>query len=139
MFQIVYLSSATVPFSQADLATLLVMAQAQNRQNGVTGMLVFCNGQFLQALEGQRDDVIKTYNRIENDPRHRNLKTLHRGMSHLGKVFGDWSMGFQHEMASAANPLAGVVRVNNQIDLAQFDAPSAVDFLAACAKRCVSA
>lgn len=134
MFQIVYSSEATVPFLPADLTALLAVARIKNRRNAVTGMLVFCRGQFLQALEGDTKNVVETFERIEKDPRHRHLRTLYRGMSYLSQRFGEWSMGFM-DVANAHNMPVGFVRVNNQINLAQFDDLMAIEFLAACGKR----
>lgn len=138
MFQIVYASQAAVPFTPADLAALLSTARTLNRKHGVTGMLVFSGGRFLQALEGDAQSVISTFGRITRDARHRNVTTLHRGMSYLGKTFGDWAMGF-HEAASAQDLPAGFVRVNNQIDLSQFDGAAAVEFLAECQRHSAAA
>lgn len=134
MFQIVYSSQASVRLSPVDLAELLLVARARNQTNGVTGMLVFCRGQFLQALEGEAHSVIGTFDRITKDVRHQNLKPLHRGLSYPGNAFGEWSMGF-HETVSERDLPAGFVRVNNQIDLSQFDGATAVEFLAACQRH----
>jgi hypothetical protein len=58
MYQIIYASEATESFSSDQLAELLTTARRRNRINCQTGMLVFCNQQFLQVLEGDPADVI---------------------------------------------------------------------------------
>ena len=73
MYQIIYASEATESFSSDQLAELLATARRRNRINRLTGMLVFCNQQFLQLLEGDPADVIATYDRIAHDPRHQDL------------------------------------------------------------------
>ena len=79
MHQIVYTSSARQEFSAADLKKLLVAARMRNKAVGVTGMLVFHDGAFLQAIEGEKRAVSEIFARIQNDPRHGDLVVLHRG------------------------------------------------------------
>jgi hypothetical protein len=131
MFQIVYTSKARIAFLPHDLEHLLRVARERNAARGVTGMLVFCEQQFLQVLEGEAREVVATFNKIELDPRHRNLDVLHRGYSKAGKRFREWSMGFHH-VASAQDVPAGFVHINNRINLAQFDGDTALEFLLAC-------
>jgi hypothetical protein len=131
MFQIVYSSRARIAFTPTGLEKLLTGARARNTARAVTGLLVFCDGLFLQVLEGDPRDVIATFERIERDSRHGNVKTLFRDYSHAGKTFREWSMGFHH-LASPADIPAGFVRVNNRIDLSQFDGLAAIEFLSAC-------
>jgi hypothetical protein len=128
MYQLVYVSQATCAFSQASLDEVLLLSRRNNKIKGVTGMLVFYNGQFLQVLEGNPSDVIGTYDRIASDPRHDNLLVLHRGYSSVGKTFAASAMGF-HSMAvqetvAKRDPL--------QLDFFQFDGLAALNFLLAC-------
>ena len=58
MHQIVYTSTATEDFSTTDLRKLLLGARTRNRALGVSGMLVFHGGTFLQALEGEQRAVL---------------------------------------------------------------------------------
>jgi hypothetical protein len=67
MFQLVYVSDASVLFSQDDPRQLLAVARRNNVIHGVTGMLVYCDIQFLQVLEGDVANVVSTYDRIEKD------------------------------------------------------------------------
>jgi hypothetical protein len=53
MIQISYISSATEPMSTQDLLRLLQGCRENNAGRGVTGMLFYCNGTFLQVLEGE--------------------------------------------------------------------------------------
>lgn len=94
MYQIVYVSSATVPFPTADLLALLDKSRTNNARAGVTGMLLYRDGNFMQVLEGEEAAVRATYDRIEADPRHRGSLVLLRGQV-PGRQFPDWSMGFR--------------------------------------------
>lgn len=58
LISLVYLSEAVGHFSHLDLAELLAKSRANNSTLGITGMLLFKEGKFLQALEGKRDDAV---------------------------------------------------------------------------------
>jgi len=131
MHQIVYTSSAKQEFSAADLKKLLVAARMRNKAVGVTGMLVFHDGAFLQALEGEKRAVNEIFARIQDDPRHGDLVVLHRGPGPEQRVFGEWSMGFA-DFSGAAAILKGFVRFNEDVKLQDLDSARAVELLTAC-------
>ena len=131
MHQIVYTSSARQEFSATDLKKLLVAARMRNKAVGVTGMLVFHDGAFLQAIEGEKRAVNEIFARIQNDPRHGDLVVLHRGPGPEQRVFGEWSMGFA-DFSGAAAILKGFVRFNEDVKLKELDSARAVELLTAC-------
>lgn len=94
MIQILYISSATQPWSTQDLLGLLEECREKNAGVGVTGMLLYGNGTFLQVLEGDEKVVDDLYERIREDPRHDNLQILHRRPIER-RQYSDWSMGFK--------------------------------------------
>jgi hypothetical protein len=134
MYQLVYTSEATDAFSPDSLEGLLKVARSNNKIKGVTGMLVFCDNQFLQVLEGNPSDVISTYDRIATDPRHESLIVLHRGYSHVGKTFSEWSMGF-HSLALTDQLPPELARDDNQLTFSHFDGLAALNFLLACRSK----
>jgi hypothetical protein len=98
MFSLVYLSEGSVPFSERDLRELLTKSRENNSNLGLTGMLLFKSGNFLQVLEGEKKTVLALYEKIARDPRHTRLKILFQGISPK-RDFPDWSMGF-HDLSS---------------------------------------
>ena len=94
MFSLVYVSSATLPFSAEDLRDLLATCRENNAALGVTGMLLYKDGNFMQVLEGDEKAVRGLYARIEADPRHGGEITLQQGFTER-RQFPDWSMGFR--------------------------------------------
>jgi hypothetical protein len=97
----VYVSTAVKAFSQAELEALLDVSRRRNDACGVTGMLLYVDGNFMQLLEGPEDAVAATRARIAADPRHHTLITLlHTERSE--RHFQDWSMGFRRPEASSA-------------------------------------
>lgn len=93
MLQLVYASAASEPFSANALRTLLQLSRSRNELYGVTGMLLYHQGSFLQILEGPEEGVKLIFSSIERDPRHARTKVLHSGAI-VRREFPEWSMGF---------------------------------------------
>ena len=94
MFCLVYASSATRPFSPSELTDLLALCHAHNSQLGITGMLLYKNGNFMQALEGEEQVVLNLYAKIFQDERHSGVLTLLQ-TTIPARQFPNWSMGFR--------------------------------------------
>ena len=94
MYSLVYASSATVPFSSADLQALLGQSRQNNAAMGVTGMLLYRDGNFMQLLEGERDIVDRLYSKIAKDPRHATALVL-LAQEIPQRAFSEWSMAFR--------------------------------------------
>jgi hypothetical protein len=94
MFFLVYVSSAIRLLSGEDLRALLATCRKNNSELGVTGMLLYKDGNFMQALEGDEEAVRGLYARIEADPRHGGEIVLQQGSAER-RQFPDWSMGFR--------------------------------------------
>jgi hypothetical protein len=77
------------------LATLLRQARAYNQDHRLTGLLLYAAGtkEFVQVLEGPRDEVAHIYQKIAQDERHKHAFVLHEAPS-SGRMFPDWRMGF---------------------------------------------
>lgn len=94
LMSIVYGSTATVPFSEADLALLMTVSRTNNEPLGLTGLLLHRDGQFMQALEGPERAVRTTLARIAADPRHTGVWTLAEEPI-TARRFGSWAMGYR--------------------------------------------
>lgn len=93
MLQILYASAAVVPFTPDDLGELLRRAREKNTRLGVSGLLVYDRGAFLQAIEGPGEAVRALYETIYEDPRHTNMVVILR-REVPGPSFPGWGMGF---------------------------------------------
>lgn len=95
LFQIVYFSTLRPEFNaQETVDSILDTARENNKVLGVTGMLLYNGGTFLQVLEGERRTITYLYGKICKDQRHFNLNTI--VTSPLGeRIFNDWSMGYK--------------------------------------------
>ena len=94
MFHIVYASSTLQPFTKPELQALLEQARQKNAKLGLTGMLLYKDGNFMQVLEGEKEAVTKLAAIIERDPRHKRVLILLRGTSEE-RLFPNWTMGFR--------------------------------------------
>jgi len=67
MYHIVYVSSASSKFSEEELLSILDGARKANEALGVTGLLVYIDGNIIQLLEGEENDVKTIYAKIVLD------------------------------------------------------------------------
>lgn len=78
LWQWIYASGATVPFSEADLTGLVRAAGERNAARGLTGCLVYYEGSFLHAMEGPAVAVEALWETLQADRRHARLLILER-------------------------------------------------------------
>jgi len=93
LYQIIYASVATRPIEEDELLMMLKLAREKNTRLGITGMLLHCDGSFIQALEGPKDRVMDLFRAIRQDPRHIRIEVLFEGPI-KNRSFSQWSMGF---------------------------------------------
>ena len=94
MHQLVYVSSAHQLFSRDGLLVLLDKARRNNVRDGITGLLLYKGGDFMQVIEGDEATVRRTFGRIAADPRHGGIEVL-VDEAVTQRAFGDWSMAFR--------------------------------------------
>lgn len=94
MFQLIYCSSARHLLSKQELVDILIKARDKNSRLGITGMLLYKDGNFMQLLEGEENIVRKLYETIVRDKRHHQV-TLLISEAAEERLFPDWTMGFQ--------------------------------------------
>ncbi len=102
--RLIYASQANQPLTLAEVVGLLETSRANNARTGISGLLMYCGESFLQVLEGPPEGVDATYQRIQADPRHCELRLLARVVISRRK-YREWSMGFkvldEHEFERA--------------------------------------
>jgi hypothetical protein len=91
LIRLIYGSIAAPGTSYAELMTILRTAEVHNAGHGISGILCYGNGAFMQALEGERDVVNRLYNRIVRDDRHSACTLLSYGRI-VSRCFEDWTM-----------------------------------------------
>ncbi len=103
MISIAYLSSAVFPFNEATLPDLVDQCQRNNERLGVTGILVYSDGNFMQVIEGADLPTYALYDRIKLDARHRGVTTVHQQFIEV-REFGGWSMAYNILPPKALRP-----------------------------------
>ena len=93
MFYLIYVSSAVKLMKDDELLFLLQQSREKNYRLGITGILLYKDGSFMQMLEGEKQTVLELYRTIMSDERHKGLITVMRS-DIKGRSFEDWSMGF---------------------------------------------
>jgi hypothetical protein len=71
---------------------ILAKSRQFNPASGITGILCYGGGIFLQAIEGGRNAVSELYSHIQRDARHKDVVLLHYEEI-LERRFGGWTMG----------------------------------------------
>ncbi len=91
LVRLLYCSRA-VDTSEAAIESILSQSRQHNPVTGITGILCYGGGLFLQAIEGGRMPVSDLFGHIQKDPRHKDVALLHyEEISE--RRFGGWTMG----------------------------------------------
>jgi len=93
LYRIIYLSSGLKDLTSSDVKEILVKAKENNREKNITGVLLYLDKNFIQVLEGEKEDVIKLYQKISLDHRHKNVIKVIEG-NIASRQFDRWDMGF---------------------------------------------
>lgn len=92
LVRLLYVSRAVDKDAAQAIESILETSRSQNMGNGITGVLCYGGGVFLQAIEGGRNAVNALYNHIAADKRHTDVVLLHyEEISE--RRFGGWTMG----------------------------------------------
>ena len=123
-----YCSRAATGVDGEELSLLLRQCRSHNGEAGITGMLCFSEGLFIQVLEGGRSAVNQLYQRILRDTRHHDVVLLvYEEISQ--RRFAGWTMG-QVNMARintamllkySERPTLDPYSVSGHVTLALFD------------------
>ncbi len=76
MRRLIYTSRVAPDLDRAELFRLLYQARVANESRGLSGVLLHAQGLFYQVLEGQTWKLFATFEKIRQDPRHRNVEVL---------------------------------------------------------------
>ncbi len=91
LVRLLYASRAVDPSAGA-IDAILAQSRQFNPLTGITGILCYGGGIFLQAIEGGRMPVSDLYGHIQRDTRHKDVVLLHyEEISE--RRFGGWTMG----------------------------------------------
>ena len=102
LYQLLYLSSAKVEFTEEALLELLSASQSRNEKRNITGLLLHSDGSIIQILEGAKADVETLFRKIESDERHTGVMVLSR-KDVKTRDFPEYKMGFRRTNQTTLN------------------------------------
>ncbi|MEO6151343.1 MAG: BLUF domain-containing protein [Mucilaginibacter sp.] len=108
MYHLIYISTSHELMNEYELTDILAISRENNQEHGVTGMLLYAEGTFIQVLEGEQADVKKVLSKIINDGRHKNIIELASGPLDE-RDFPNWSMGFASGNAEVLKEFEGYI------------------------------
>ena len=93
LHHIIY-QSHMVSKDESVVKEVLQTALWHNPRKGITGMMLYADGDVLQVLEGESSEIKSLFARIERDPRHNQVfVVLNEPLA--TRHFPDWSMGYR--------------------------------------------
>jgi hypothetical protein len=99
--------------STDDLEELFGYTLKYNTEHNITGILLYKSGSFLQVLEGAKDTLLSIFERIEEDPRHKEIFTILKGPSKK-RIFGDYASRFS--IVKTEEDLENIERYLDQVE-----------------------
>lgn len=85
-------ASRALDTSPGAIEAILAQSRQYNPAGGITGILCYGGGIFLQAIEGGRMPVNELYGHIQRDTRHKDVALL-QFEEISERRFGGWTMG----------------------------------------------
>jgi hypothetical protein len=128
MKHIIYISTATRHLSENDLLELLKVSRQNNAERGLTGILLYAEGSFIQVLEGDDQPLYEVFHAIKHDYRHKNIIAMPE-REILKRNFPEWTMGFKSVNANEMKKFEGFVDPKNRTFLQPFDADAVIVML----------
>ena len=92
LVRLLYVSRALDPSDAEATQSILDSARMHNISNGITGILCYGGGIYLQAIEGGRQPINELYGHIVRDKRHKDVVLLDYEEI-TERRFGGWTMG----------------------------------------------
>ncbi|MBK0382537.1 BLUF domain-containing protein [Pedobacter sp. SD-b] len=89
------IESAIFKKQERGIEVLLAKAREKNKKLGITGMLLFIEGTFIQYIEGNEKDVKDLYQSIVKDKRLATIKIISEGKSEK-RIFDNWDMAYDN-------------------------------------------
>jgi hypothetical protein len=132
--RLLYYSKANIPGSADERAEeysrILASARRNNALVDISGALMVSGNRFAQVLEGPLDAVMRTFEKIKRDERHRYVTILK--MSKMDqRMFGSWAMGAVGSRAGEILPISAQDCLNSAITNPERGGDTLVDVLQA--------
>ncbi|MCB1802141.1 MAG: BLUF domain-containing protein [Gammaproteobacteria bacterium] len=107
LIHFIYASRVSGPLDETTVRDILQTARTNNRELGVTGMLLYADGSFFQVLEGEEHVIEDLFDRISRDNRHHQVVQI-ISEPIAERQFADWSMGYAAITGNDLNQIEGM-------------------------------
>lgn len=97
---LIYVSKAEDNVEYDEILDILTHSWKYNHNSYISGMLLYDNRHFMQIIQGPILTIDKLYARIENDPRHTDIKLIGEELLHERDCSG-WGIGFYDNQEAA--------------------------------------
>lgn len=101
---LICVSEAATAVSDDGLIAMLQEYRAENLKLNITGLLLYSQGVYLQAIEGELPDASRAYEHVIKDQRFKNTQLLASGEM-TERMFKSWCMGF---MPAEGTDMSGI-------------------------------
>lgn len=91
---IVYWSSAVRLLEETEIVRIIERARHRNAAEGITGVLLYSDGNFMQYIEGPYEPLTRVYQSIKDSPLHKNVIELYSSAV-AAREFAQWSMAYR--------------------------------------------
>jgi len=109
-----YQSHALSAPSDEELSGLVEQARVRNSRHGVTGMLLYEDGRYLQTLEGPPEGLDEIWSSIKRDERHDDIEVLSQHLVQ-SRIFSDWDLLLYRRRDQAPKGLLDRLRPKNPL------------------------
>jgi len=106
LIQLIHVSHASSPLTLSALVGLMIQCRERNRSEGIAGLLIYHDQQFIQLVEGEERTVAEMYDTICRDVRNTRNRVLFEA-STPKPDYTDWSMAFLAPEAIGLEGLPG--------------------------------
>lgn len=109
--RLIYQSQASQDFGTLHLFNLLTEARQRNQRLGITGHLLYLDGQFTQCIEGSSASIDALWESLLRDVRHHDVELLAR-YSITERRFPEWTMAFSSYASFYVHGMTGFFPVD---------------------------
>lgn len=93
MLYCILYSSEMNELSESEINSIKAVSLFKNKKSSISGVLLSNGHEFLQVLEGEYEEVMQTFQRINADRRHTNVNILYQEDVE-NRSFAEWNMRY---------------------------------------------
>jgi hypothetical protein len=103
--RLIYSSISSKEVGFDTVGEILTQAVSKNKENEITGMLVYDGHHFLQCIEGDDLAIDALWQKLNIDPRHHSLH-INGEEQDEKRLFSSWNMGYMNN----SHEIQGMIR-----------------------------